>query len=163
MRKFTVGALCAGAALAALAVPASANVRTGMFPSDPMPPLPEPWKPVVVAKIDKSQQRMRVTVNGKLAYSWRVSTARAGYITPSGAWKPKRIHKMWYSRKYHMSPMPYSVFYHRGYAVHGTYDLKRLGRPASHGCVRLHPSNAKKFYQLVARYGMGNTQVVVTR
>lgn len=161
MRKFMLCALCAGTVLTTLAAPASAAVRSGMFPTDPMPPLPP--KPVVVATIDKSQQRMRVTVNGKLAYTWRVSTARRGYITPSGQWKPTRIHKMWYSRKYQMSPMPYSVFYHRGYAVHGTYDYKRLGRPASHGCVRLHPSNAKKFYQLVARYGMGRTQVVVTR
>jgi lipoprotein-anchoring transpeptidase ErfK/SrfK len=70
---------------------------------------------------------------------------------------------MWYSRKYQMSPMPYAIFYKGGYAVHGTYDLKRLGRPASHGCVRLHPSNAKKLYQLVMRYGLGNTQIVVTR
>lgn len=161
MRKFIFGALCAGAVLAALAAPASANVRTGMFPTDPMPPLPP--KPVVVAKIDKSEQRMRVTVNGKQVYEWRVSTARRGYITPKGEWKPTRIHKMWYSRKYDMAPMPYSVFYYRGYAIHGTNDLKRLGRPASHGCVRLHPKNAKKFYQLVAQYGMGNTQVVVSQ
>lgn len=161
MGKFMFGAFCAGVVLTVLATPVGATVRTGMFPTDPMPPLPP--KPVVIATIDKSQQRMRVTVNGKLAYTWRVSTARRGYITPSGQWKPTRIHRMWYSRKYHMSPMPYSVFYYRGYAVHGTYDYKRLGRPASHGCVRLHPSNAKKFYQLVARHGMGRTQVVVTQ
>lgn len=161
MRKFMFCALCVGVVLTALAAPASANVRTGLHPTDPMPPLPP--KPVVVATIDKSQQRMRVTVNGKKVYNWRVSTARRGYITPSGQWKPTRIHRMWYSRKYQMSPMPYSVFYHRGYAIHGTNYVKQLGRPASHGCVRLHPSNAKKFYQLVARYGMGRTRVVVTR
>ena len=163
MRHFFSRVLCVGAVLAAFSAPASATLRTGMFPSDPMPPLPKPWKPIVVAKIDKSEQRMRVFVNGKQAYSWRILTARRGYITPSGAWKPKRIHKMWYSRKYQMSPMPYAIFYKGGYAVHGTYDLKRLGRPASHGCVRLHPNNAKKLYQLVARYGLGNTQIVVTR
>lgn len=70
---------------------------------------------------------------------------------------------MWYSRKYHMSPMPWSVFFHGGYAVHGTYAVKWLGRPASHGCVRLHPSNAMKLYQLVARYGLANSRIVVTQ
>ncbi|GAB4240580.1 MAG: hypothetical protein Kow0032_28300 [Methyloligellaceae bacterium] len=156
-------ALVIGAALGA--APAAANTpKTGIFPTDPMPPLAKPFRlpPIVLAKVDKSEQRMRVYVNGKPVYSWRVSTARGGYITPTGSWRPTRIHKMWHSRKYNMAPMPYSVFYYRGYAVHGTYDLKRLGRPASHGCVRLHPGNAKKLYQLVARYGMANTQIVVT-
>ena len=62
-----------------------------------------------------------------------------------------------------MSPMPYSVFYHGGYAIHGTGAVSRLGRPASHGCVRLHTANAKTFYNLVRRVGMGNTRVVVQR
>jgi lipoprotein-anchoring transpeptidase ErfK/SrfK len=72
------------------------------------------------------------------------------------------MHKMWHSRKYDMSPMPYSVFYHGGYAIHGTSYVKKLGRPASHGCVRLATANAAKFYSLVKQIGPGNTRIVVT-
>src|SRR5262245_47768516 len=91
----------------------------------------------VVAKIDLSSQRMYVTVNGVAKYTWPVSTARAGYRTPTGSFRPQRLERMWYSSKYENSPMPHSVFFLGGYAVHGTGAIGSLGRPASHGCVRL--------------------------
>ncbi|RUY05234.1 L,D-transpeptidase, partial [Mesorhizobium sp. M7A.F.Ca.US.005.03.2.1] len=75
---------------------------------------------------------------------------------------PQRTARMWYSRKYHMSPMPYSVFFHGGYAIHGTGAVRQLGRPASHGCVRLHTANAATFYSMVREVGFGNTRIVVT-
>ena len=62
-----------------------------------------------------------------------------------------------------MSPMPYSIFFYGGYAIHGTNYVKALGRPASHGCVRLHPSNAAALYSLVKQHGPGNTKIVITR
>lgn len=116
----------------------------------------------LVAKIDISSQTMTVTQNGRVIHNWRVSTARPGYYTPRGNYRPTRLHKMWYSRKYDMSPMPYSVFFRGGYAIHGTYYVKQLGRPASHGCIRLHTANAATFYSLVRQNGSGNTRIVVT-
>ena len=120
------------------------------------------WAGSVEARVSISKQTMTVTRQGRVLYRWKVSTARKGYVTPRGAWQPKRMHKMWYSRKYEMSPMPYSVFYHGGYAVHGTGAVKQLGRPASHGCVRLQTAKAATFYSLVREAGMGNTRIVVT-
>ncbi|WP_436642205.1 L,D-transpeptidase [Microbaculum sp. FT89] len=117
----------------------------------------------VVAKISLSNQTMQVYVNGLRRYSWPVSTARGGYRTPTGKYRPIRMHKTYYSKKYHGSPMPYSIFFHGGYAIHGTNYVKSLGRPASHGCVRLHPSNAAALFSLVKRHGAGNTQIVITR
>jgi lipoprotein-anchoring transpeptidase ErfK/SrfK len=116
----------------------------------------------LVAKIDISSQTMTISKYGMVIYKWRVSTARSGYITPRGTYRPQRLHRMWYSRKYDMSPMPYSVFFHGGYAVHGTNAVKRLGTPASHGCVRLDTANAATFYTLVKQVGAGNTRIVVT-
>lgn len=116
----------------------------------------------LVAHIDVSAQTMTVKKYGRVVHRWKVSTARRGYVTPRGTWRPKRMHKMWHSRKYNMSPMPYSIFYHRGYAIHGTNAIGRLGRPASHGCVRLHPANAKKLYSMVKSVGPGNVRIVVT-
>lgn len=114
------------------------------------------------AHVNISSQTMTVTRQGRVLYTWRVSTARRGYFTPRGTYRPQRMHRMWYSRKYEMSPMPWSVFYHGGYAIHGTGAVKQLGRPASHGCVRLRTANAAKFYALVKEVGPANTRIYVT-
>ena len=117
----------------------------------------------VVARIDLSRQIMTVSVNGMPQYSWPVSTARRGYVTPAGAYRPQRMYRTYYSRKYYNSPMPYSIFFNGGYAIHGSYEVSRLGTPASHGCVRLHPGNAATLYSLVQTYGAGNTLILITR
>ncbi|MCG8445276.1 MAG: L,D-transpeptidase [Hyphomicrobiales bacterium] len=117
----------------------------------------------VTAEIDLSDQVMHVYVNGRKKHSWPVSTARRGYRTPTGTYSIKRMHKMWHSRRYNMSPMPHSLFFHGGYAVHGTTEVKNLGRPASHGCVRLHPKNAARLYGLVQRHGPGNSRIKIRR
>jgi lipoprotein-anchoring transpeptidase ErfK/SrfK len=119
------------------------------------------WTASLVARIDISSQTMTLSQYGRVIYSWPVSTARSGYVTPRGNYRPTRLHRMWYSRKYEMSPMPWSVFFRGGYAIHGTNAVKRLGTPASHGCIRLHTSNAAKFYALVREVGPGNTRIVV--
>lgn len=102
--------------------------------------------------IDLSSQTMHVNSNSG-SYSWPVSTARAGYSTPRGSYAPTGMQAMHYSRKYHMSPMPYSIFFRGGYAIHGTYATGALGRPASHGCVRLAPGNARRLYEIVQSEG----------
>lgn len=116
----------------------------------------------LVANVDISSQTMTVSRNGRVIYRWPVSTARKGYVTPRGSWRPTRMHRMWRSRKYENAPMPYSVFYYGGYAIHGTNYVKSLGRPASHGCVRLHTANAATFYSLVQETGRGNTRIIIT-
>jgi lipoprotein-anchoring transpeptidase ErfK/SrfK len=125
--------------------------------------LPAAASASVTARISLSQQRMYVSVDGIPRYTWAVSTARKGYRTPVGSFRPQRLERMWYSRKYDMSPMPHSVFFRGGYAIHGTNYVKSLGRPASHGCVRLAPGNAAALYSLVRKHGMGGTRIVITR
>ena len=117
----------------------------------------------LVAKISLSSQTMVVKQNGVVMYRWKVSTARKGYVTPKGSWKAKWLSRNHRSKKYDDAPMPYAVFFNGGYAVHATYDVKRLGRPASHGCVRLHPNNAAEFFALAREHGLKNTRIVITR
>lgn len=117
----------------------------------------------VEARVSLSSQRMYVSVNGVRKYSWAVSTGRSGYSTPTGSYRPQRLEKNWYSRKYDNAPMPHSVFFRGGYAIHGTTAVSRLGNRASHGCVRLAPGNAATLYALISKHGMGNTRVVITR
>ena len=115
----------------------------------------------VVVHIDKFSQRMSVSVNGQPRHAWRVSTGRNGYGTPSGVFAPQMMARRWFSKKYYNSPMPHSIFFYHGFAIHGTNDLRRLGGPASHGCVRLHPSNAATLYVLVERNGRGSTRIEI--
>ncbi len=117
----------------------------------------------LIAKVSLSSQTMTVSQNGFVKYRWKVSTARKGYVTPQGSWSAKWLSRNHRSRKYDNAPMPYAVFFNGGYAVHATFDLKRLGRPASHGCIRLHPDNAAEFFSLASQYGLKNTKIVVTR
>ncbi|PAQ07531.1 L,D-transpeptidase [Mesorhizobium temperatum] len=117
----------------------------------------------IVARISLSQQTMEVLVDGRPTFAWKVSTGDRAHVTPTGSFKPTRMHQMWYSRKYDNAPMPHSVFFKGGYAVHATNFVKRLGRPASHGCVRLHPDNAADFYQLVEIFGPANTRIVIVK
>ncbi len=108
---------------------------------------------VVVAKVSLSRQTMDVYVDGAHQYSWPVSTGRAGFGTPAGSYSVKRMARMHYSRKYNNSPMPHSMFFRGGYAVHGTGYVGQLGRRASHGCVRLAPGNAAQLFALVRGRG----------
>jgi hypothetical protein len=102
--------------------------------------------------IDLSSQTMHVQSSSG-SYTWPVSTARAGYSTPRGSYAPTGLQRMHYSKKYHMSPMPYSIFFRGGYAIHGTYATGALGTPASHGCVRLSPAHAAQLFKMVQTEG----------
>jgi lipoprotein-anchoring transpeptidase ErfK/SrfK len=117
----------------------------------------------LIADISLSSQTMTVRQYGVVMYRWKVSTARRGYVTPRGSWSAKWLSRNHRSRKYDDAPMPYAVFFNGGYAIHATYDIKRLGRPASHGCVRLHPNNAAEFFALTKEHGLANTRIVITR
>jgi lipoprotein-anchoring transpeptidase ErfK/SrfK len=116
----------------------------------------------VVVQIDKSSQRMAVSVDGAMRYSWPVSTGRDGYGTPNGSFHPQSMARHYFSRKYYNAPMPYAIFFYYGFAIHGTNDLARLGGPASHGCVRLHPSHAAALFALVQRNGPRNTRIEIS-
>lgn len=116
----------------------------------------------VEARVDLRSQQMIVKVDGAVAHVWKVSTARKGYVTPRGVYGPKRMHKTYYSKKYYNSPMPYSIFFKGGYAVHGTTAVKALGGPASHGCIRLATPNARALYDLVKSYGPQNARIIIS-
>jgi L,D-transpeptidase catalytic domain len=115
----------------------------------------------ILVNISKTAQRMSVLVDGTARYNWMVSTGGKRFTTPSGVYKPQWLARKWRSKQYANAPMPHSIFFDRGYAIHGTTEVARLGKSASHGCVRLHPDNAAKLYSLVQNQ-MGNTRVVVS-
>jgi len=121
-----------------------------------------PARADVVVQIDKSSQRMLVSVDGARRYNWPVTTGRDGYGTPSGTFHPQSMARHYFSKKYYNAPMPHAIFFYYGFAIHGTNDISRLGGPASHGCVSLHPSHAAALFALVERNGPRNTRIEIS-
>jgi lipoprotein-anchoring transpeptidase ErfK/SrfK len=116
----------------------------------------------ILINIDKSRQEMTVFVDGIEKYTWPVSTGKRGYSTPSGTYTATSMNEIWYSKEWDNSPMPHAIFFMKdGHAIHGSHEVKNLGKPASHGCVRISPANAAVLYTLVKENGMNNTQVVL--
>ncbi|MBX9841665.1 MAG: L,D-transpeptidase [Xanthobacteraceae bacterium] len=134
--------LVAGLLLALTALPASARL---------------------LIEIDKSSQRMIVSQDGVRIHVWPVSTGLRRYDTPSGSYTPFRMEKDHFSREWDDAPMPHSIFFTaKGHAIHGSDHVRNLGRPASHGCVRLHRQHAATLFSLVRQEGMANVRVVLS-
>lgn len=115
----------------------------------------------IVVRVIVEEQMMHVFHGGKLVHEWPVSTARAGKITPRGQWTAQFLSRNHRSSRYNNAPMPFAIFYDGHYAVHGTDQIGMLGRPASAGCVRLHPDNARVLFELARAEGLQNVQIVV--
>ena len=136
--------------------PVTARAGSGLFGA-------EPNRAAVLVYIDKTNQQMTVSLDGAERYRWPVSTGRAGYSTPSGTYTATSMNEIWYSKEFDNAPMPHSIFFMKdGHAIHGSFEVKNLGKPVSHGCVRISPQNAAILYELVRENGLENTKVVLT-
>ena len=123
----------------------------------------QPARANVMIVIDKAAQKMTVTVDGEDRYTWPISTGRPGYDTPSGEFQPFRMERDHFSQEWDDAPMPNSIFFTKiGHAIHGTFEARNLGRPASHGCVRLSTQNAATLFALIKEEGVFNTRVRLT-
>ncbi|MDA9467790.1 L,D-transpeptidase [Bradyrhizobium sp. CCBAU 53415] len=116
----------------------------------------------VTVRVQLSTQTMLVAVDGTEYATWLVSTARRGYRTPTGTYQPYSLQRMHYSKLYDFTPMPYSIFFHGGYAIHGTFEVRNLGRPVSHGCIRLAPDQAQSLFELIQAQGSQNTTIEIS-
>jgi lipoprotein-anchoring transpeptidase ErfK/SrfK len=140
----------------------NANVCGKKFETQVAPKVPNPAALTILINIDKSKQRMTVLLDGVQTYDWPVSTGKAGYSTPSGTFTALSMNKVWYSKEWDNAPMPHAIFFMKdGHAIHGSYEVKHLGKAVSHGCVRISPQNATTLYALVEKSGLKNTQVVL--
>jgi hypothetical protein len=124
--------------------------------------LASPAQAGLLIEINKTSQRMTVSRDGVPLHVWNVSTGRAGRDTPSGNFTPFRMEVDHYSREWDNAPMPHSIFFtKRGHAIHGSYEVKKLGSAASAGCVRLEPKNAATLFNMVKAEGLNNVKVEI--
>jgi LysM repeat protein len=98
--------------------------------------------------VDISNQMIYAFENGVLVNSSLVSTGVAAAPTVQGDF---RVYVKYTSTTmsgpgYYLPGVPYTMYYYRGYGVHGTYWHNNFGRPMSHGCVNLPTSVAKWFF-----------------
>lgn len=122
---------------------------------------PPPTPITLRLDVDLATQRLTVTERGAVKAVWPISSGRAGTPTKLGTFRPQWASRMWYSRQYDMAPMPHAVFFNGGIAFHATQATHLLGRPASHGCVRLAPQNARTLYGLIHAHGYAHTEIIV--
>ncbi len=142
MRRFALAFFAAALTFAGAPVPASAKI---------------------LITVDKTTQQMTVAVDGARRWQWPVSTGRRGHATPSGRFTAFRLEKDHFSKEWDNAPMPHSIFFTaNGHAIHGSFETRRLGRPASAGCVRLAPANAAQLFALVQQQGVTSATVVIT-
>ena len=122
------------------------------------------------ARVEKSEQKLYLYINGSLDSVFATSTGIPGRGTPNFDKHPDgRIYDRYTSTKFPggdyngLGNMPYAVFISGGFAIHGTgkSNWKKLGRVASHGCVRVHPDNALRFNRLVRQVGVANVWVTI--
>ncbi|WGV26917.1 L,D-transpeptidase [Halotia branconii] len=112
-------------------------------------------------EIDLSEQRLRAWEGKRLVYSFRISTGKRSTPTPRGKFlinSKYRTNRM-RGRGYDIPDVPYAMYFHRGYAIHGAYWHNRFGVPVSHGCVNLPVKQARQLYN----WSSVGTLVVVHR
>ena len=115
----------------------------------------------LVVKADLAAQTATVIEGSNVLYVWPISSGVQGYLTPTGTFQPTSANKIWYSRQYDWTPMPHAVFFNKGVAFHGTNATGRLGKAASHGCIRLANDHAQQLFELVHKHGFAQTRIVV--
>ena len=113
--------------------------------------------------VSRKNQRLVYAINGEVKGGWKVSTGLPGYGTPPGTYRVQRMEYTWNSRTYDNARMDRAIFFHDGYALHQTYgkNVNRLGRMASHGCVRQAPAHGDFLYRLVKSVGPQNVTIII--
>lgn len=143
------------------AAPVAAPVAATEAPPTGAPVPAVPAVPAVHVIVDVSDQRMTVLRDGVAHHDWPVSTARKGKWTPRGTFRPQTLARRHYSSLYNNAPMPWSIFFRGNYAIHGTDQVRKLGRPASAGCIRLSPENARTLFEAVKAAGKANVRIEI--
>ena len=100
-------------------------------------------------EVDLSEQMLFAYESSKLINSFPVSTGTKAYPTTTGTYKiyAKYLHYNMRGPGYYLPNVPYSMFFYKGYSLHGTYWHHNFGTPMSHGCVNLETGAAAWLYE----------------
>lgn len=110
------------------------------------------------AAVETTGRWIEVVLSSQRTIAWQgdrqvrtmvVSTGISRYPTPTGSF---RVYAKYPSvtmsgPDYRLPGVPDTMFFYRGYAIHGTYWHENFGSPMSHGCVNLTRADAAWLYQ----------------
>jgi lipoprotein-anchoring transpeptidase ErfK/SrfK len=112
-------------------------------------------------EVDLSSQRIAARQGDTVIQRMTVSTGISRYPTPTGQF---RIYAKYRSTNmsgpgYNLKNVPHTMYFYKGYALHGTYWHTNFGRPMSHGCINLTRWDAAWLYD----WAPNGTLVVIHR
>lgn len=122
--------------------------------------LASPASAGVDIRVNLASQTLTATTPDGDVRRWAISSGRKGYPTIRGSYRPYMLKTYHWSRKYG-GAMPHAIFFKGGFAIHGTTAVSRLGAPASHGCIRLHPAAARELFNMVKAHGQRSTRIAI--
>jgi len=99
-------------------------------------------------EIDLTNQVLFAYRGNQLISGFLVSTGTSSHKTVTGTYKiySKYPSYTMIGPGYHLEDVPYTLFFYKGYAIHGTFWHNNFGRPMSHGCVNMATNEAAWVY-----------------
>jgi len=99
-------------------------------------------------EVNLAQRRLYARVGNRIVFSSLVSIGKPSTPTVRGTF---RIYaKLRYTRMtgpgYNLPNVPYTMYFYRGYAIHGAYWVRTFGTRVSHGCVNMNLADAARLY-----------------
>ncbi len=98
--------------------------------------------------VDLSAQRLTAYQDSTAVRSTLVSTGLPRTPTPTGQFHVyvKYASTTMAGPGYYLTNVPYTMYFYRGYGLHGTYWHSNFGHPMSHGCINLPTPEAQWLY-----------------
>lgn len=117
-------------------------------PSPTQPPPADKSESGKWIEVDLSEQRLYAHEGPKTVFTATVSTGIRQYPTVTGRFT---IYAKYRATRmtgpgYDLPNVPWTMFFYRGYAIHGTYWHHNFGHPMSHGCINMKTTEAKWLY-----------------
>ncbi|MEW6403181.1 MAG: L,D-transpeptidase family protein [Chloroflexota bacterium] len=102
-----------------------------------------------------------VNLSQQRVYAYAGDTLVNSFIVSTGTWQTPTVtgkYKIWIKLLatdmagpgYYLPDVPYTMYFYKGYALHGTYWHNNFGTPMSHGCVNLSIPDAEWLYNFSA-------------
>jgi len=103
--------------------------------------------------VDLSEQTLVAYEDEAPVYATVISSGKEGYEPPTGTFQVQQKYISTTMNAtdpidgfYEVEEVPWTLYYHRGYALHGAYWHTDFGKVRSHGCTNVAPVDARWLY-----------------
>jgi lipoprotein-anchoring transpeptidase ErfK/SrfK len=121
------------------------------------PALPAPVQPPDVAAAANGEHWIDVDLSRQMVYAYAGDTLMNSFLVSTGTWQTPTVtgtYHIWIKLRsttmtgpgYYLPNVPYTMYFYKGYGLHGTYWHNNFGTPMSHGCVNLSIPDSEWLY-----------------